>query len=141
MDGSLIKNEIEQKLLGLGRALDSLRIVAVSKTQPIEAVEKLHAEGFQVFGENYAQEALPKISKHPEFEWHFIGSIQTNKLKDIVGNFKLIHSVDRLSVVQKISKIAQEKQIEQEILLQVNFSKEESKGKFHLMLLKQIMLS
>lgn len=130
MDGILIKNKIEQKLLGLGRALDSLRIVAVSKTQSIEAIEKLQTQGFQVFGENYVQEALIKIVKHPEYEWHFIGSIQTNKLKDIVGNFKLIHSVDRLSVVEKISKIAQDKKIEQEILLQVNFSKEETKSGF-----------
>lgn len=130
MDGLLIKSKIEQKLLGLGRAKDSLRIVAVSKTQNIEAIEALHSKGFEVFGENYSQEALPKVKKHPEWEWHFIGSIQTNKLKDIVGHFKLIHSVDRLSVLEKISKIALDKNVKQEILLQVNFSKEPTKSGF-----------
>lgn len=130
MDGSLIKQQIEQKLQALGRAKDSLRIVAVSKTKPLEAIDRLHQAGYNVFGENYAQEALLKIQQRPDYEWHFIGSIQTNKLKDIVGHFKLIHSVDRMSVIEKIAKLAQEKNVEQEILLQINFSQEPTKSGF-----------
>ena len=130
MDGKSLKQQIEQKLQALGRAKDSLKIVAVSKTKPLEDIDRLHKDGFRCFGENYVQEAIEKVSQRPQYEWHFIGSIQTNKLKDIVGNFKLIHSVDRLSVLEKISKIAQEKQVTQEVLLQVNFSKEETKSGF-----------
>lgn len=130
MDGKSVKQRIEKKLLGLGRAVDSLKIVAVSKTKPIEAIDGLHKDGFDCFGENYVQEAIDKVRLRPNYEWHFIGGIQTNKLKDIVGNFQLIHSVDRLSVLEKISKIAQEKKIEQKVLLQVNFSKEQTKFGF-----------
>lgn len=130
MNGKLIKQQIEQKLQALGRDKDAVKIVAVSKTKPLEMIDRLHEDGFSCFGENYVQEAIEKVKARPHYEWHYIGAIQTNKLKDVVGNFKLIHSVDRLSVLEKISKIAEQKNLIQEVLLQVNFSKEESKSGF-----------
>lgn len=130
MNGKLIKQQIEQRLQALGRDKDAVKIVAVSKTKPLEMIDRLHEDGFSCFGENYVQEAIEKVKARPHYEWHYIGAIQTNKLKDVVGNFKLIHSVDRLSVLEKISKIAEQKNLIQEVLLQVNFSKEESKSGF-----------
>lgn len=108
------------------------KIVAVSKLQSVEKIKSLYNQGQKIFAENYVQEALPKIEelKNLEIEWHFIGTLQTNKAKMVVGNFDLIHSVDSLKLARQISKIAMEKNLRQKILLQVNLANEESKSGF-----------
>lgn len=108
-------------------------VVAVSKLQPVEKIRALHQSSNHLdFGENYVQEALAKMTelKDLKLRWHFIGRLQRNKLKSIVGNFDLIHSVDDEKLIDKISQVAGEKKITQKILLQVNLSGEESKGGF-----------
>jgi pyridoxal phosphate enzyme (YggS family) len=112
-----------------GREADSVRLVAVSKTQSSEAVKAALEAGQQIFGENYVQEFLEKSRNLPEsVEWHFIGSLQSNKVKYIAGLTSLIHSVDRLSLAREIDR--QWGKIEKccDILLQVNISGEETKS-------------
>ena len=104
-------------------------LVAVSKKQPIEKIEILYNEGVKDFGENYLQEALVKQDqlKHLNIRWHYIGQLQTKKIKDIVGNFDLIQTVCREEEIIKISNIARKKEITQKILIQINLAREETK--------------
>lgn len=108
---------------------DSVRLVAVSKTQPIEAIIAAADAGQRIFGENYVQEFLDKAGHAPEtVEWHFIGSLQSNKVKYIVGHVTLIHSVDRLSLAREIDRHGEKTGTTCDILLQVNISGEETKS-------------
>lgn len=107
-----------------------LKLIAVSKFQPVEAIRRLASEGVSRFGENYLQEAIDKQKKLKDLnlEWHFIGKIQSNKAKDLVGKFEYIHSVDRLKVAEKLNTAALSLGIRQKILIEVNLAAEESKG-------------
>ncbi len=118
-----------------------IKIIAVSKLQPIEKINQLIDEGHFIFGENYVQEALDKIDQlnNNKIEWHFIGSLQKNKVKFVVGQFAYIHSVDSLGLLQKIQQIAYEKKTIQKIFLQINIAKEISKGGFAPVELSQIL--
>ncbi len=134
------------------------RLLAVSKTKPAVDVIDAWLVGQRMFAENYAQEALPKIqeveelikiaSSSPELrqkfsldavssaiEWHFIGALQSKKAKQVVGEFELIHSVDRVSLVEEIEKRAKSFAVErsqpdfkQRLLLQINIAGEATKG-------------
>ena len=112
-------------------ALDA-KLVAVSKLQSAETVRELAAQGQKIFGENYVQEALSKIEKLKDLdlEWHFVGRLQKNKVKQVVGVFGLIHSVDSLELAETINRIAGEKGLTQRVLFQLNLASEESKGGF-----------
>ena len=105
-------------------------VIAVSKKQSVEKIKSLNELGHNVFAENYWQEAEEKIKALIDLniEWHFIGALQSKKIKEIVGNVELIHSVSRLVELEKISAIAKEKKIEQKILIQLNIANEESKS-------------
>lgn len=108
-------------------------VLAVSKLQPPEKIRELYKRrGHLDFGENYVQEALSKQIELADLplKWHLIGSLQTNKIKSIVGKFELIHSVDSLKLTEKISQQAHLKNVEQKILLQINIAQEKSKGGF-----------
>ncbi len=107
-------------------------IIAVSKKQPIDKIKDIYSLGQRHFGENYLQEALEKMVElsHLNICWHFIGSLQTKKLKEIVGRFDFIHSVSREKEIQKIIKLASEKSLTQKIFLQVNIGNEDSKSGF-----------
>jgi pyridoxal phosphate enzyme (YggS family) len=112
-----------------GRDPRSVRLVAVSKTQPMEAIIAASEAGQRIFGENYVQELLDKAGKAPETaEWHFIGSLQSNKVKYIAGLVSLIHSVDRISLAREIDRQWQRTGKVCDILLQVNISGEETKS-------------
>lgn len=108
------------------------RLIAVSKLQPVEKIRNLAAEGQKIFAESYVQEALPKITelKDLHLEWHFIGHLQKNKAKLVVGAFDLIHSVDSLELAETINRLAGGKGLTQRILLQLNLAGEETKGGF-----------
>ncbi len=109
------------------------KILAVSKLQPADKIRQLHAQGQKLFGENYVQEALDKIellADIPDLEWHFIGHLQKNKAKQVVGHFSLIHSVDSLELAQVLDRQCVIKSLSQKILLQVNLAGEISKGGF-----------
>lgn len=109
------------------------KVLAVSKLQSVEKIRDLYQQGQRQFGENYVQEVLEKfdtLSDLQEIKWHLIGHLQKNKIKYILGKFELIHSVDSLSLLESISKHCQEKNLNQNVLLQINLAHEESKGGF-----------
>ena len=111
-----------------GRDPDSVKLVAVSKGQPLPAILEAFAAGQTVFGENYAQELHEKADALVEAEWHFIGALQTNKAKIVVGHAALVHTCDRLSLAKELSKRAVAKNLVQRVLLEVNVGRESQKG-------------
>ncbi len=112
------------------RSAREVRLVAVSKTRQPSSVLEARAAGQTDFGENYVQELISKIDEcaDPAIRWHYIGALQRNKCKQIVGRVHLIHSVDRVELAQEISKVAAQIGRTQDILLQVKIGKEESKS-------------
>jgi len=113
-----------------GRDPADVTIVAVTKTVGVEEVRRALAAGIVDFGENRVQEFLGKYGLFPTARWHFIGSLQTNKVKDVVGRAYLIHSVDSCRLIDEVSRRAEQAGVVQPILLQVNVSGEESKHGF-----------
>lgn len=107
-------------------------LLAVSKNQELWKMEELALNNVKLFGESKVQEALPKISyltsKYNDLEFHFIGKVQSNKLKKIVENFALIHSVDNIEYLEKIDKYAKEFNKKQRILIQINIAEEPQKN-------------
>jgi len=89
-----------------GREPGEVHLLAVSKTHPAAAIARLYHLGQQAFGENYLQDALPKISKLSvlEIKWHYIGRIQSNKTREIAKYFDWVHSVDRLKIANRLSE-------------------------------------
>ena len=108
------------------------RILAVSKLQSTQKIEELHSQGQVEFAENYVQEALEKLNQLARLRahWHFIGHLQKNKIKQVVGKFELIHSVDSLELAKVIDKKSLDLGICQKILIQINLSGETTKGGF-----------
>lgn len=113
--------------------IGTCKLLAVSKLQPAHKIHALYEDGQRSFGENYVQEALDKmeqLSSLPDIEWHLIGHLQKNKAKQVVGKFHLIHSVESLELAQALSRQCEAKQLEQNILVQVNLAQEETKKGF-----------
>lgn len=103
-------------------------LVAVSKTKPITDIEALYNLGQRNFGENYVQEFIDKVPQLPkDIRWHFIGHLQTNKVKYIVPHVHLIHGVDSLKLLKEIDKQAGKNNLIINCLLQVYIAQEESK--------------
>ncbi len=106
----------------------SVTLVVVTKGRSYEEVYSAYEEGARHFGENRVPEALEKISQLPsDIHWHFIGSLQKNKVRKVLGHFDLIHSVDSLELAKKISEVSEEMGRTTSILLQANTSGEEAK--------------
>jgi pyridoxal phosphate enzyme (YggS family) len=112
-----------------GRDPATVRLVAVSKTQPAEAVSEAAKAGQLLFGENYVQELVAKAEAVVQpVEWHYIGHLQSNKVKYIAGLVTMIHSVDRLSLAEEIDRQWGKTGKSCEILIQVNISREATKS-------------
>ena len=106
-----------------GRDPAEVRVVAVSKGVPPERIAEAYALGLLDFGENYWQEARTKLDALPhDIRWHFIGHLQTNKVKYVVGRFALIQVVDRVSLVQEVQRVAQKRGIVQPVLIEVRLA-------------------
>jgi pyridoxal phosphate enzyme (YggS family) len=106
-------------------------LVAVTKGQPAEAVRQAHAAGQRHFGENYVQEWRAKaeaLAGLPGLVWHFVGSLQTNKVKYLVGKVGLIHTVDREELAAEISRRSAQRGVATRVLLEVNAAGEASKS-------------
>ena len=107
---------------------DDVTLVAVSKTKPVEDIQELYNLGQHDFGENYVQELVTKQSQLPhEIRWHFIGHLQSNKVKEIVPFVYLIQGVDSLKLLKEIQKQSIKAGVQTRILLQVHIAEEETK--------------
>jgi len=127
-----IQKKISLALKDSGRPSDSCTLVGVSKTKPLSLMKEAFSSGLKNFGENYVEEFNSKYKEYkPEgFNYHFIGRLPTKKVRKIVGNAKLIHSVSSLKLAKKIDFVSQEEGIIQEILIQINQGDESSKSGF-----------
>lgn len=111
-----------------GRNSEQVNLIAVSKTKPLSMLQEAYAAGARDFGENKVQELVEKQQSLPsDIRWHMIGHLQRNKVKYLIDKVYLIHSVDSLRLAEEISKEALKKQIEVNILIEVNVAQEESK--------------
>lgn len=111
-----------------GRNPEDVTLIAVSKTKPVSDIEQIYAAGIREFGENKVQEMNDKQKVLPgDINWHMIGHLQRNKVKYIVDNVAMIHSVDSVRLAEEISKEAVKKNVTVDILVEVNVAKEESK--------------
>ena len=125
-----ITERIRQAAESCNRDADSIRLVAVSKTIPVESVKDALECGVTILGENYVQEAREKFNALVQYSvsWHFIGHLQSNMAKYAVRLFDLIHSVDSLKLARELHKHAQKIDKIQPILIQVNISGEGTKS-------------
>lgn len=111
-----------------GRKPDEVTLIAVSKTKPVSMLQEIYDHGCRDFGENKVQELVEKYEVMPkDIRWHLIGHLQRNKVKYVVDKAALIHSVDSLKLAEEISKEALKKNVEVDILIEVNVAGEESK--------------
>lgn len=129
MDDSDIKRNLEHVLATLP---DGVGLVAVSKFHPAEAVNAAYAAGQRRFGESRVQELLAKRPLCPQdICWHFIGHLQTNKVKQLVGNVDMIESVDSLRLLDEIDRRSAEAGVVSRVLMQVHVAREETKFGFY----------
>ena len=125
-----IKKRIAAAAASCGRNPDAVRLVAVSKTVDVGRVAEAIDAGAGILGENYIQEARDKFNALHDrvVQWHFIGHLQSNKAKHAVHMFDLIHSVESLKLAAALDKAAHKNAKVQDILIQVNISREETKS-------------
>jgi pyridoxal phosphate enzyme (YggS family) len=126
-----LNDKIANITAGIGISSDNVHLIAVSKKQSVSNIIEAQDAGIKYFGENKVQEFVEKYDS-PEIkaDWHFVGHLQTNKVKYIINKVKLIHSVDSVHLAEKISQLSNKKGFITEFLLQVNTSQEESKFGF-----------
>ena len=124
-----VKRRIAEAASNAGRPPKGIRLVAVSKTVSVEKIIEARAAGAELFGENRVQEALEKIDRLGQGgpAWHFIGHLQKNKVKQILGRFDLIHSVDSAALARVINEKSLARNLITPVLIQVNVSGEASK--------------
>jgi PLP dependent protein len=127
-----VHSRIAQACATAGRPVDSVTLLAVSKTFPADAVRAAFAAGCRQFGENYVQEALDKIAAladlRRQISWHLIGPLQSNKTRPVAEAFDWVHSVDRLKIAQRLSDQRPAQLPPLQVCLQVNISGESSKS-------------
>ncbi|HED15106.1 MAG TPA: YggS family pyridoxal phosphate-dependent enzyme [Gammaproteobacteria bacterium] len=129
-DYQVVLDRIRLATQQVGRKPASVRLLAVSKTHTAAAVARLYALGQRAFGENYLQDALPKITEliDLELEWHFIGHIQSNKTREIAKYFHWAHSVDRFKIASRLSQQRPSGMDPLNICLQINLDHESGKS-------------
>ena len=122
-----IRRRISEALQGDRR---DISLVAVSKSQPPDAVRAAHAAGQRDFGESYVQEAVPKIGSLADLgaTWHFIGHLQGNKVRDVATSFAWVHAVDRAKIATALARARPEGGPDLNVCIQVNISGEATKG-------------
>jgi hypothetical protein len=125
-----IRQRIDRIAASCGRDSADIHLLAVSKTRPARDIRTAISSGQRHFGENYLQEALPKIEALADEAicWHYVGPIQSNKTRAIANNFDWVHSVDRLKIAHRLSQQRDPDRAPLNICLQVNISEETSKS-------------
>ncbi len=125
-----VKSNIAKVCLDCNRQNDVI-LVGASKTMSQEVIDAVSNNSLlKVLGENRVQELIQKYHEGQNFDWHFIGKLQSNKVKYIIDKVKLIHSVDSISLAKEIDKQAKKHNLVMPVLLQINMGKEESKSGF-----------
>ena len=130
-----VEHDVHKAAISCGREKSEITIVAVSKMHSLDRVKEAFEAGARVFGENYAQEFRDKIQEaengkfHPE--WHFIGSLQSNKVKYVIPHATLIHSCFTESVAEEINRLSAKHDVMTHVLVQINTSGETSKSGIH----------
>ncbi len=126
-----VQARIEAACRRSGRDPKEVTLIAVSKTKPVSMIEEAYQEGVRDFGENKVQEIMEKQPILPQdIRWHMIGHLQRNKVKQIIDKAVLIHSVDSVRLARQIEEEAARKDIQVDILLEINVAREESKFGF-----------
>lgn len=127
-----IRAQIESAALACGRNPDTIQLCAATKMNDAEAVRQAIAAGVSCCGENRVQELTRKLGEnaYDGVPVHFIGVLQTNKVRQVVGHVALIQSVDRIALLEAIEKEAAKKELIQDILLEINIGREASKSGF-----------
>lgn len=124
----VVEKKISEACKRAGRDRDDVTLIAVSKTKPVPMIREAMAAGIVTFGENKVQELLSKQEEiEDKLDWHMIGHLQRNKVKQVVGRVKRIHSVDSYRLAEQIQKESEKKGICTDLLIEVNMAKEESK--------------
>lgn len=125
-----VHDRIAKAARSCGRDPQDISLLAVSKTKPTELIRAAHAAGQHAFGENYLQDALPKITELQALglQWHYIGRIQSNKTREIAEHFDWTHGIDKLKQAQRLSFQRPESLPPLQCCIQVNLSGEQSKG-------------
>jgi pyridoxal phosphate enzyme (YggS family) len=123
-----LESRVRRACEACGRDPRSVRVLAVSKLQDINKIREAYAHGQRDFGENYVQEAVGKLDQLHSLpvDWHFIGRIQSNKVKPLSGRFAYIHSIDRPALAEALNRLAA--RTPQKIFLQFNVAGEAGKG-------------
>ncbi|WP_421867495.1 YggS family pyridoxal phosphate-dependent enzyme [Motiliproteus sp.] len=113
-----------------GRAAGSVGLLAVSKTKPVAMLREAYEAGQRDFGENYLQDALPKMEQLAELDicWHFIGPLQSNKTRAVAEKFDWFHALDRLKIARRLSEQRPADKAPLNVCLQINISDEQSKS-------------
>ena len=127
-----LNQQIDAALHTALRNRSGLTFVAVSKRQPLAVVHQAYALGIRNFGESQIQEGVPKVKASPEdITWHFIGHLQKNKVRKAVKHFAYIHSIDSLSLLQRVEAISAEERLCPKVMLQVNYALDTDKYGLH----------
>lgn len=135
-----IRQTISDVEVRFNREPGSVQLLAVSKTKTIGDIQAAIDSGQSSFAENYLQEAVEKIKQlnNARLEWHFIGSIQSNKTRELANHFQWVHTVDRIKIAQRLSEMRPDHLPPLNICLQVNISGEQSKSGVEPQQLKQL---
>jgi len=125
-----IRTRVKSACASAGRDPAGVTILAVSKRHPVEKIRALHALGQKRFGENYVQEALPKIGRLADLdiEWHYIGPLQSNKTREAATRFQWVQSADRAKILRRLSEQRPATLPPLDVLLQVNIDREPQKS-------------
>ncbi len=123
-----VERKIAEACARAGRSREEVKLIAVSKTKPVEMLSEVYAAGIRDFGENKPQEVRDKYPQLPQdIRWHMIGHLQRNKIKYIIDKVCMIHSVDSVRLAQAIGEAAGKLGIVMPVLVEVNVAGEESK--------------
>lgn len=129
-----LESDLKEACEAAGREAESVKLIGVSKFHSLDDIREARDIGLLDLGENRAQEFVEKYDalqdEEPQIHWHFIGHLQRNKVRDVVGRAALIHSVDSARLLKAIDQRAKHNNIIQRILLQVNYTGEEQKYGF-----------
>ncbi len=125
-----VLERIEQAAFRSGRKPGDIRIVVVSKTQPVEVIQSAIQAGIREFGENYPEETAPKIDQiaNPDIRWHMIGHLQSRKVKIVAEHFHWFHALDSQRLAEKLDHALAERNRRMPVLLEFNVGGEESKA-------------